>query len=174
MKTHLKKIVGQAALNYEEMHTLLVQIEAILNSRSITGLSNDPNDLSVRTPGHFLIGDASNSNAEPNLMELKSNRLSRWQHVEQMRQQFWKRWSGEYLHQMQQRSKWKTNKGQQLQTGQLVLVKQGGLAPLQWILGRVSGLHQGADGVARAATIQTAKGNFERPLTKLCVLPMNI
>lgn len=54
-KTHLKKIVGQAALNYEEMHTLLVQVEAILNSRPITCLSNDPNDLSALTPGHFLI-----------------------------------------------------------------------------------------------------------------------
>lgn len=47
-KTHLRKVVDHNHLNYEEMYTLLAQIETILNSRPITPLSNDPNDLSFR------------------------------------------------------------------------------------------------------------------------------
>lgn len=172
-KTYLRKIIGQAHLNYEEMYTLLVQIEAILNSRPITPLSNDPNDLFFLSPGHFLIGDALNSYVEPSLAHLQSNRLSRWQHVEQLRQHFWKRWHTEYLHQLQQRTRWQTNKGKQLQSGQMVLVQQQGLSPLHWILSCISKIYPGADGLARTATILTSKGTFDRPISKLCILPLD-
>ena len=55
VKTHLKRIIGETILNFEEMYTLLSQIEAVLNSRPLSPLSNDPNDLQPLTPGHFLI-----------------------------------------------------------------------------------------------------------------------
>lgn len=172
-KTYLRRIVGQAHLNYEEMYTLLVQIEAILNSRPITPLSDDPNDLSFLSPDHFLIGDILNAYAKPDLDHLQVNRLSRWQHVELLRQHFWKRWHSEYLHQLQQRTRWQASKGRQLQVGQMVLVQQQGLPPLHWILGRVSEIHPGADGITRTATILTTKGSFDRPISKLCILPFD-
>ncbi|XP_018368747.1 PREDICTED: uncharacterized protein LOC108764844 [Trachymyrmex cornetzi] len=173
-KTHLKKIVGQAALTYEEMYTLLTQIEAVLNSRPITGLTEDPNNISFLTPGHFLIGEPLNYIPEPDMAELRTNRLSRWQRVEQMQQQFWKRWSVEYLHQLQQRTKWKTSKGRQLHPGQLVLIQQKELTPMQWMLGRVLKVHTGSDGIARVATVKTVKGELDRPLAKLCILPLEM
>lgn len=47
----MKRIIGKAPLNYDEMSTVLSEIEAILNSRSISRLSNDPNDIRPLTPG---------------------------------------------------------------------------------------------------------------------------
>ncbi|KMQ86875.1 hypothetical protein RF55_14025 [Lasius niger] len=76
-KTHLRRITGQISLNYEEMYTLLAQIEAILNSRPTTAMSNDPNDLSFLTPGRFLIGDSLSTPAEPDITRVQQNRLSR-------------------------------------------------------------------------------------------------
>ncbi|GFS93322.1 integrase catalytic domain-containing protein [Trichonephila clavipes] len=55
-KQLLIKTMKSAVLNFEELVTLVTQIEACLNSRPLTPLSNDPQDLQLLTPGHFLIG----------------------------------------------------------------------------------------------------------------------
>ncbi|XP_076686078.1 uncharacterized protein LOC143378149, partial [Andrena cerasifolii] len=54
-KHHLRRVVGDQHLTYEEMTTLLAQIEACLNSRPLQPLSDDPGDVTALTPGHFLI-----------------------------------------------------------------------------------------------------------------------
>lgn len=105
-KYHMTRVVGQAHLTFEEMTTVLCEIEAILNSRPITQLSNDPNDdLTALSPGYFLVGTALNSIPCHDLSDVLINRLTRWQLVEQLRQHFWRRWSLEYLHSLQKRNK---------------------------------------------------------------------
>jgi len=56
IKHHLRRVLGEATLTYEEMATLLAQVEACLNSRPLQALTDDPDDLTALTPGHFLIG----------------------------------------------------------------------------------------------------------------------
>ncbi|XP_071643020.1 uncharacterized protein [Temnothorax longispinosus] len=129
-KYHMNRIVGKAHLTFEEMVTVLCEIEAILNSRPLTALSADSNDFAFLSPGHFLVGTTMNSLPCHDLNDVSENRLVRWQRVEQLRQHFWRRWSSEYLHQLQVRSKWKIKKGTQLAVGQLVLVRQQDLPPL--------------------------------------------
>jgi hypothetical protein len=92
-KGHLKRVIGNVILNYEELNTLLTMIEACLNSRPLTPVSNDPADVSALTPRLFLIGDALTSPAEPDLAEIPCNRLNRYQLLMKLRQHFWRRWS---------------------------------------------------------------------------------
>ncbi|RLU18151.1 hypothetical protein DMN91_010394 [Ooceraea biroi] len=76
-KFHLKRIIGDAVLTYEEFSTLLTQIESILNSRPLCAISKDPEDLEVLTPGHFLIGEPLATIPEPSLNDVSTSRLTR-------------------------------------------------------------------------------------------------
>ncbi|XP_049886915.1 uncharacterized protein LOC126381474 [Pectinophora gossypiella] len=168
-KFHLTRILGNQHMTFEELSTLFAQIEAILNSRPLTPLSCDPNDLHPLTPGHFLIGRTLTSLPSPTLLDINTNRLSRYQHIEQMRQHFWERWRREYLSELQQRNKWKVNQ-QGLQEGEMVILKDVNLPPLKWRTGRIYKLYPGADGIARVADIKTSKGIIRRALNKVCPL----
>ena len=48
---------GSYHLTYEELSTLLCQIEATINSRPLLPLgAHDEDELEALSPGHFLIG----------------------------------------------------------------------------------------------------------------------
>ncbi|XP_018398080.1 PREDICTED: uncharacterized protein LOC108776070 [Cyphomyrmex costatus] len=142
-KNHFYKMTTEAAMTFDEASTLVVQIEAILNSRPLTALSEDPNDVSYLFPGHFLIGDTLTSYPEPDITETK------------------------------RRNKWMSNAGQQIKVGQLVLCREENLPPLKWALGRIQEVMPGDDRIVRTAIVKTANGEYKRPAVKLCVLPIN-
>lgn len=167
------KVVGDQILTYEEFYTVLVQVEAILNSRPLCPISSDPDDLSVLTPGHFLTLEPLTCVPDPDLTTLPTNHLTRWQLLQRLQQDFWRRWKVEYLHTLQQRSKWFEADSRQVSEGLLVLIKDDQAPPLKWRLGRIIQLHPGPDGISRVATVKTTNGTVQRPLVKLCPLPIN-
>ncbi|XP_077257508.1 uncharacterized protein LOC143894759 [Temnothorax americanus] len=75
VKFHLRRTIGETLLTTEELTTLLTQIEAILNSRPLEPLSDDPEDVSALTPGHFLIGGPLTTIPEPSPIDLTASRL---------------------------------------------------------------------------------------------------
>ncbi|XP_029161700.1 uncharacterized protein LOC114933347 [Nylanderia fulva] len=105
-KFHLRRVIGETTLTFEELSTLLAQIEACLNSRPLQALSDDPEDVSALTPGHFLVGAPLLALPEPSLTEQTVSTLSRWRHLQRMRDHFWQRWSSEYVHGLAPRTKW--------------------------------------------------------------------
>ncbi|CAH0564505.1 unnamed protein product [Brassicogethes aeneus] len=170
VKTHLYRVIGEQILSYEEFYTVLTQIEAILNSRPLCSFSVDPNDVRALTPGHFLTLEPLSCLPDPDLQSVPLNRLSRWQLLQRMHQDFWARWHAEYLHTLSQRIKW-TSESCPIKVGSVVLLKNELSPPLQWRLGRVETLHPGKDGVVRVVTVRTNLGTFKRPVVKVCPLP---
>ncbi|CAG7823153.1 unnamed protein product [Allacma fusca] len=173
MKFHLRRVLGEATTNFEELDTLLKGIEACLNSRPICPERTDPNDLSAITPGHFLIGEPLVAVPDLDLTQLKQNTLSRWQRIQQMRRHFWNRWKDEYLCQLQRRVKWMKPQPN-LKTGDMVVIKEENLPPQNWRLGRVTEVHvdpTDEKALVRAVTVRTANGILKRPINKLVLLP---
>ncbi|XP_066588158.1 uncharacterized protein [Prorops nasuta] len=160
-KHHLYRVIGDSLFTYEEFHTLTTEIEGVINSRPITSLSSDPNDLEALSPGHFLAGRPITFIPQENLEAIPENRLSKWQHIYKVRQDFWKRWSLEYLNELQIKSKW-WKEGINIKIGELVLIKNKILPCSQWMLGRVTKIHPGHDGVVRAVTMLTSSGELQR------------
>jgi len=81
MKYLLRRVLSDAHLMYEELLTILIRAEACLNSRSLTPISSDPNDLIPLAPSHFLIGDSLNAIPEIDETSVPINRLNRLQYL---------------------------------------------------------------------------------------------
>ncbi|XP_073941899.1 uncharacterized protein [Choristoneura fumiferana] len=103
-------------------------------------------------------------------MPVNATRPNRYELIEKIRQHFWERWRREYISELQQRTKWRTPQ-RELACGDVVVLKEDNLPPLQWRLGRVCCLHPGKDGVNRVADVTTSKGVIRRAVNKMCLLP---
>lgn len=171
VKYHIKRVIGNQLLTYEEMVTFLTQVEAVLNSRPLCPLTNDPDDLNVLTPAHFLIGSTLSIIPEPSLEMTKVSRLSRWQLTRQMLESFWSHWSKECLQRYLSVYKW-NRESPPLIEGTIVLVVDERYPPAKWPLGRVIKSHPGKDYKVRVVTVRTQLSTLKRPITKLCPLPI--
>ncbi|XP_036318373.1 uncharacterized protein LOC118733187 [Rhagoletis pomonella] len=171
MKALLKRTINTTTLTFEEFYTVLKRVESCLNSRPLTALTDDPTDFAALTPGHMLIGRALTSVPEPNLLDTKSGVLYRWKQLSQIYQDFWRRWSVEYLHHLQVRSKWHKQQPN-VKVGELVLVRDEKAPPTQWKLARITDTHPGSDGLVRVVSLKTATTAFQRPISKISVLPI--
>lgn len=169
-KHHLTRVIGEQRLTYEEFLTVCTQVEAILNSRPLYLPSSDPDDFEALTPGHFLIFRPLTSPPDPDVTLIPIPRLSRWQLVQRLQQDFWKRWRVEYLHTLQQRQKWLCP-ATPILPGTVVLIQDDNLPPLRWLVGRISSVFPGRDSISRVAEVTTSSGTIRRPVRKLCPLP---
>ncbi|GBP35713.1 hypothetical protein EVAR_82647_1 [Eumeta japonica] len=147
-KFHMKRVLGNTHLTYEELSTLFVQIEAILNSIPLVPMSPDPNNFSPLTPGHFLIGRPLTSLPSPDFQDANPSHLHRYAQISQSR---------EYVCELQQRTKWQ-HKQPDNKPDQMVLIRGDSTPPMKWPLGRVTVVYPGSDGVGRVAEIKTSKG----------------
>ncbi|XP_054734809.1 uncharacterized protein LOC129242278 [Anastrepha obliqua] len=168
-KYHLVRLVGAQSLWYSQLQTLATRIEACLNSRPLTPIYDDPNDKLALTPADFMVGAPLVAVPEADIRTIPSNRIKHWLWLRQIHQQFWQRWSEEYLSTLQTRNKWQT-KSRDVKIGDIVIVRHENLPPTYWRLGRVTAVHPGSNGLIRNVTLQTANGMMTRAVQKLCRL----
>ena len=168
VKNHLKKVVGDSSLTFEELTTVLTQVEACLNSRPISVLSDDPGDPLPLTPGHFLVGEPLINVTDGNYIDQLGN-LERWRLCQKMICDFWKRWSKEYLINLNQRYKW-NRRIPEPDVNDIVVIREDNVPPAIWILGRIVEKHPGPDSITRVVTIKCKGGLFKRPVSKISVL----
>ncbi|XP_070138605.1 uncharacterized protein [Drosophila bipectinata] len=142
----LLRAVGNARLTAEELQTVLVGVEAVLNSRPLGALSQDPSDGEALTTGHLLTGGPLIAPPAPRTPDQQGlTCLRRWRLVSSIKHMFWQRWSREYVLGLQARSKWQ-HQEDDIRTGELVLIAEDHQPPQQWLTGRVEATTAGADG----------------------------
>ncbi|XP_046801002.1 uncharacterized protein LOC124418488 [Lucilia cuprina] len=141
-KIHFRKIAGAHKFNFEEFSTLLARIESVLNSRPISRMSEDPDDLQALTPSHFL--RSAPLVFAPEIPPDNLSLLNRWERLKALHHKFGQRWKNEYLQELHKRYKWQ-NPRRDLQTGDFVIIKDELLPPCGWRLGRIEAVHVGRD-----------------------------
>ncbi|CAG9133832.1 unnamed protein product [Plutella xylostella] len=168
LKYHLKRVLGDQKLTYEEFTTLLTHVEACLNSRPLCALTEDP-DYDHLTPGHFLVGGPILS--RPQVQSDNISLPKRWQLIQAMNKQIWKCWSNDYLQQLQARSKWRTPI-ENIKKDDIVVIREDNIPPGRWAIGRVIEIHPGKDNHIRVVTLKTQGNIIKRPVSKLIILPV--
>ncbi|XP_059217400.1 uncharacterized protein LOC131994647 [Stomoxys calcitrans] len=142
-KMHFKKVTQNQKYTFEEFATLLVRIESVLNSRPLSPITDNSSELLALTPGHFLRG--APLVAVPEVAAENLSLPDRWERLKVQQHQFARRWKDEYLKELQHRYKWQVPK-ENVEVGQLVVVKEDQLPPCEWMLGRITKTHLAGDG----------------------------
>ncbi|GBM09627.1 hypothetical protein AVEN_223462-1, partial [Araneus ventricosus] len=173
-KIALRKILGRALVSFEELQTILAEIEAIINSRPLTYVYNEPNEPFPLTPANFLTG--RRLTALPNwsgkrnieLFKGKKELIKRYLYREKILNNFWKRWKREYLLQLKGANLNKNvNVKTEFNVNDIVLIGEEKVPRQLWKLGKVIDVHKGRDSKVRSATIKTSTGIIKRPIQLL-------
>ena len=152
----------------EVLVTVFCEVEAVVNSRPLTKLSESPMDMEPLTPNHFLL--ARSSPSLPWTSVAKNGELRhRWRMVQTLMDAFWRRYLREYLPELQRRTKWKYEQ-RDLAVGDLVLVADESSPRGLWPLGLVLEVREGRDGHVRSVRLKTRFTTMVRPITKLIYL----
>lgn len=149
-----------------QLLTLFTEVENIINSRPLTHISDDIDDLTALTPNHILLGMHRNWGyvADTSYIDISSRK--KWRQVQALSQCFWTQWKKQYLPSLTKRGKWKEKKPN-VKVGDLVLLDDDSTRRGKWPLARITKVSPGADGIIRVADVRTKDGTYTRPIVKL-------
>lgn len=171
VKDILKRVVGKACLNYEEMSTILCETENIINSRPLGSMGDDPNDLTALTPNMFIRDIEEFGTPDLDQLERSVKKLTqRAVYRQKLRDDLNKRFRSEYLGMLKNR---KAKNRNQLKVGDIVFIEKENYKRLEWPLGRVLEVFPGKDGQVRVIKLKTSKENIIRPVQRLFPLEVD-
>jgi len=150
VKKLLKRVIGRASLKYEELVTILCDAEAVINSRPMTYLSEDPRDLFPLTPAMFL--QDIQTVGMPDLDHLdKVNFSRRFRYQQNLRETLRRRFRDEYLDLLVRQPK--KSRSKTVKEGQVVLIGCDNKKKLDWPMGVVISFLPGIDNCVRVVKL---------------------
>ena len=177
IKNHIKKVLGRSHLTFDQLHTLITEIEAVIHDRPLKYSSGEIDDSQPLTPAHLLAGRRLSGLPEPAAAGLDrqvirgasvsaSELRSRYRHQLELLEHFWNRWRNEYLTALREKHRGSRNANEVIKEGDVVLVHDDGPG-IPWRLARVVALHRGRDNRVRSAKITSGGTDTIRPIARL-------
>ena len=175
IKIPLKKILGKSFMTSDELYTVLTEIEAMVNSRPLCAVHDDPTSMNYLTPANFLIGRSTinlpirplaHTEVNPTASRKELNIML--MHQEKTLKKVWKTWKEEYLRSLGTSPAIKDQMS--IQEGDLVMVASNQQPRCTWTVGRVLELIEGRDGRIRSAIVQSGGKPRTRPVQLLSKL----
>ncbi|GFR16139.1 integrase catalytic domain-containing protein [Trichonephila clavata] len=179
IKDPLRKILGKALLMFEELSTILSEVEVIVNHRPLTYVENDPGEPEPLTPAHFLELGYGDSKYPIHFIELIDATTARESYKKRktyrtlLLKQLWRRWKEQYLLQLKTVNHFKTpSVHKNLKLNDIVLVEGNVKSKLLWELGIIKEIFIGRDNNVRSCLVKTSKGLFKKPIQLLYPLEL--
>ena len=98
VKSALQKVLGKSRLNYEELSTIITEVEGIINTRTLTYLYDD-DDVTAITPSYLIIGRHLLENMNMSNIDdfdiTKDECTRRYKYLKTTIEHFWNRFSQE-------------------------------------------------------------------------------
>ena len=163
IKAPLKKILGRTVYSPDELYTILTEVEAMVNSRPLMQVSDEPSELKYLTPASFLIGrELINLPVVPIKTSDKSLRKKELNKMMVMQNKtlnsLWKTWREEYVRNLGTVPK-KVNESKCIKVGEFVMVAEHSIPRAKWKVGRIVDAKEGRDGRIRTLWIRIPTGN---------------
>jgi len=162
-KRCVRKVFGKRQVDDEKLNTIFTSIEAAINSRPLSQ-DNGPETL---TPAHFFHGGRLKTIPTGPESTLTKSLTKEFRFQQQAVEDFWKRWTKEYLlelrsyHQVRQPCGGKAR----FRVGDVVLLQDEVRPRHMWKRGRIEDLRPGRDGKTRTDILRTNNGGrLARPV----------
>lgn len=170
MKDLLKRVLGRACLNYEEMITVLADCESIINSRPLTYMS-EQESIKPISPAMFL--KDIHEYIVPDIDAVEGNSFKRrLKYRQALQKSLRNRFRSEYLGLLIQRPNVRRSQ-QTVSVGDIVLVGADNKKRMHWPLGRIIELIHGKDGKVRLVKLQTSHSEILRPIQRIYPLEVS-
>ena len=171
MKRAMARILTNASINDEELMTVLIEAEGLINSRPISIQSEmDPHEGKALTPNDFLIG-LGDQNCQ--LTSKKENVQYRWRRMQELISQLWKRWMNEVVPLWSMRQKWLEEKNP-IEKGDIVWILDRTNERGSWPLGKVEECYPGTDSIVRVVRLVSEGKECVRAINRLCRITREI
>ena len=173
VKRALDAAIGESILSFSELLTCLYEVSELVNERPIGVHPSNPDNGTYLAPNDLLLGRASAKVPQGPFKERSSDK-HRFDFIQSIVAQFWKRWTREVFPNMVLQKKWHTA-SRNLQSGDVVLVQDSNALRGKWRLGKVINGIPSEDGKVRRVVIQCLsetglKQEIERPPQRLVLL----
>ena len=168
-KKALNVVLQNQVLTDEVLLTAFAEVEWLVNSRPLTEVSSDLEDLEALTPNHFIMGRGTHNLPPGVFVDREISSHKRWRQAQVVATHIWNRWLREYLPSLITRKKW-LQPTANVKIGDLVLVVDYAVPRGYWPLGRIVKVFPGHDNIVRSAEVKTKFGVMKRPVTKLALL----
>ena len=168
-KKALDVVLQNQVLTDEVLLTAFAEVERLVNSRPLTEVSSDVDDLEALTPNHFIIGRGTLNFSPGVFVDKEMSSRKRWRQAQLFATHIWNRWLREYLPGLITRKKWLQSTAN-VKIGNFVLVSEHAVPRGFWPLGRIVKVFPGHDNVGRSAEVKTKFGVMKRLVTKLALL----
>lgn len=166
----MSAVVKEQVLDDEGLETLMCEVEAIVNGRPLTNVSEDPNDMEALTPNHLLLLRHGPTLPPDSFRREDTYSRRRWRQAQYLADVFWRRWVKEYLPRLQERQKW-LQPQRNFEVGDIVLVVDESTPRNAWPLGRVVDVMRNSkDGYVRRVSVRTKSTVLQRPVNKIVLL----
>lgn len=180
VKSCLKKTLYKKKIYYDDLLTIITEVEQRVNHRPLTYVDDSLDDLQPLTPSHLLYGRRLSSfptvvdldyQLDPNYLNTKTLNKS-VSKLNQILNDFNRKWKNEYLLSLREfhsRNCRMKIANPQLNVNDVVLIHDDG-PRCKWKLGRIIELLPGKDDIVRVVKIKINKGEFYRSIQKLYLL----